>query len=59
MPGKFLGQKSLMGYSPWGQKELDTAEQLTHTHIHTHIEVAMYRERDREISEVPEKNLGK
>ena len=48
-----------MGYSPWGQKELDMAEQLTHTHIHTHIEVAMYRERDREISEVPEKNLGK
>ena len=20
-----------MGYSPWGRKELDTAEQLTHT----------------------------
>ena len=23
------------GYSPWGHKELDTTEQLTHTHIHT------------------------
>ena len=22
-----------MGYSPWGIKELDTTEQLTHTHI--------------------------
>ena len=20
LPGKFLGQKSLVGYSPWGQK---------------------------------------
>ena len=24
--GKFHGQKSLVGYSPWGCKELDTAE---------------------------------
>ena len=24
------------GYSPWGHKELDMTEQLTHTHIHTH-----------------------
>ena len=28
-PGEFHGQKSLAGYSPWGLKELDTAEQLT------------------------------
>ena len=25
-----------MGYSPWGLKESDTTERLTHTHIHTH-----------------------
>ena len=25
-PGKFLGQKSRMGYSPWGHKESDTTE---------------------------------
>ena len=25
-----------MGYSPWGPKEFDTTEQLTHTHTHTH-----------------------
>ena len=24
------GQRSLAGYSPWGRKESDTAEQLTH-----------------------------
>ena len=26
------GQRSLLGYSPWGHKELDTTEQLTHTY---------------------------
>ena len=29
LPGELLGQKSLVGCSPWGCKELDTAEQLT------------------------------
>ena len=24
--GKFSGQRSLVGYSPWGHKELDTTE---------------------------------
>ena len=28
-PGESLGQRSLVGYSPWDHKELDTAEQLT------------------------------
>ena len=28
LPGEFPGQRSLMGYSPWGCKELDTTEQL-------------------------------
>ena len=28
LPGKSHGQKSLVGYSPWGRKELDTTEQL-------------------------------
>ena len=32
LPGKSHGQKSLVGYSPWGCKELDTTE---HTHTHT------------------------
>ena len=30
LPGKFHGQRSLAGYSPWGHKELDMTE---HTHI--------------------------
>ena len=32
LPGKFHEQRSLMGYSPWGRKELDTAER-THRHL--------------------------
>ena len=28
LPGKFHGQRSLVGYSPWGHKESDTTEQL-------------------------------
>ena len=32
--GKFHGQRSLMGYSPWGHKELETTKRAyTHTHI--------------------------
>ena len=27
LPGKFHGQRSLAGYSPWGHKESDTTEQ--------------------------------
>ena len=26
LPGEFHGQRSLVGYSPWGHKELDTTE---------------------------------
>ena len=29
--GESHGQKSLVGYNPWGCKELDMTEQLTHT----------------------------
>ena len=32
LPGEFHGQRSLVGYSPWGSKETDTAERLIHTH---------------------------
>ena len=37
--GEFNGQRSLVGYSPWGCKESDTTEQLTHTHTHTHTHI--------------------
>ena len=30
LPGKSHGQRSLVGYSPWGHKELDTTR---HTHV--------------------------
>ena len=37
LPGKFHGQRSLEGYSPWGHIELDMTEQAhAHTHTHTH-----------------------
>jgi len=26
LPGEFLGQRSLVGYSPWGCKDSDTSE---------------------------------
>ena len=32
LPGKSHGQRSLVGYSPWGRKELDTTERL-HFHL--------------------------
>ena len=34
LPGKFHGQRSLVGYSPWGHKEPDTTVQLSrHTYV--------------------------
>ena len=37
LPGESNGQRSLVGYSPWGLKEWDTTEHAcTHTHTHTH-----------------------
>ena len=31
LPGKSHGQRSLVGYSPWGRKESDTTERLHFT----------------------------
>ena len=46
LPGEFHGQRSLVGYSPWGQKELDTTERLNWTDacicVCAHIHVFMY-----------------
>ena len=28
LPGKFHGQRSLVGYGPWGHKESDTTEHM-------------------------------
>ena len=35
LPGKFHGQRSLAGYSPWGRKELDLTERLSTQSTHT------------------------
>ena len=37
LPGKAHGRSSLVGYSPWGHKELDTTEQL-----YFHMEYSLY-----------------
>ena len=29
LPGEFRGQRSLVGYSPWGRRESDTTERTT------------------------------
>ena len=31
LPGESHGQRSLVGYSSWGRKELDTTERITHS----------------------------
>ena len=36
LPGESHGQRCLAAYNPWGLKESDTTERLTHTHTHTH-----------------------
>ena len=39
LSGKFYGQRTLAGYSPWGCRESDTTEHEcmdTHTHTRTH-----------------------
>ena len=34
LPGESHGQRSLVAYNPWGRKESDMTEQLTHTYTH-------------------------
>ena len=46
LPGEFHGQRSLVGYSPWGRKESDTTERLTRTHTHTHTHTHIYASKD-------------
>ena len=44
LPGKSHGQRSLVGYSPWGCKGSDMTEHVcthTHTHAHTHTYVTV------------------
>ena len=42
-PEKSYGQRSLVGYSPWGHKESDMTERVhTYTHTHTHTQKLSY-----------------
>ena len=34
--GEFHGQRNLAGYSPWGRKESDITERLTHNYEEIH-----------------------
>ena len=40
LPGKSHGQRSLVGYSPWGPKELDTTERL-HFHFLSFLNLSL------------------
>ena len=33
LPGKSYGQRSLVGYNPWGHKALDRTEATEHIHL--------------------------
>ena len=43
LPGKSHGQRSLVGYNPWGQKESDMTEHLTLS-LFTFTDVVTYDE---------------
>ena len=45
LPGKSHGQKSLIGYSPWGRKESDTTERL-HFHLFSLAEMGFETHRE-------------
>ena len=40
LPGEFHGQRFLESYSPWGHRESETTEQLTHTRTQYHSNVS-------------------
>ena len=41
-PGKCYGWRSLVGYSPWGQKESDMTEWLYFLYIHSNVYKHIY-----------------
>ena len=45
LPWEFQGQRSLVGYSPWGRKGSDITEATEHTcmHVHTHTHTHMHK----------------
>ena len=60
-PGQSHGQRSLVGYRPWGHKESDTTERLsthTHTHTHTHTRILSSQANFRNSSSCTSLQLG-
>ena len=45
LPGESYGQRSLVGYNPWGGKQSDMTEQL-HTHLTTEALVCSLNKED-------------
>ena len=43
LPGKFHGQRSLAGYSPWCHRESNMTEQLSTAHTFSHYSKYMGR----------------
>ena len=43
LPGKFYGQRSLVGYSPWDHRVRHNWATNTHTHTHTHTHKHTHR----------------
>ena len=38
LPGESHGQRSMVGYSPWGRKESDLTEMTEHAHMHLYYQ---------------------
>ena len=56
LPGEFHGQRSLVGYSPWGHKESDVTERLTQAHLNALCNRSSEVQGEKESCE--KKNLG-
>ena len=46
LPEKFHGQRSLVGYSPWGHKESDMPEHTQHNNLKIYFNLQEMRQRD-------------
>ena len=59
LPGKFHGQRNLVGYSPWGPTESDTTECLsTYMYIYTWNIIQPQKERNSAICHTMDESRG-
>ena len=42
LSGESHGQRSLVGYSPWGRKESDTTDRLTQNSVHLQVNFSLF-----------------